>query len=87
MSAPGFQAQNSGPALAQIFAWLRHNAILLAPETGLVDTTLALETLNPQGFARIAGAVSASKGPLRYELVLERVEGDWRLFAITLAQR
>ncbi len=84
MSAPGFQSINSAADLAQIFGWLRKEGVVLDAVRGLDAEALRIETIEPRGLLRLTGDIAATPEPLRYDIMLQMIDGDWRLFGIAV---
>ncbi len=84
MSAPGFQSINSAADLAQIFGWLRKEGVVLDAVRGLDAEALRIETIEPRGLLRLTGDIAATPEPLRYDIMLQMNDGDWRLFGIAV---
>ena len=85
LAAPEFQARNTAADLAQSFADLRHRnfdlfgAALLDPE---FTSTPALEK---NGRLHIAGFFPTRPQRITFDLLFEAVNGQWRLFGISVA--
>ena len=84
MAAPGFQSINSAADLAQIFGWLRKEGIALDAARGIDAAALRIETIEPRGLLRLTGDIAARPEPLRYDIMLQQIGGEWRLFGIAV---
>ena len=83
-AAPGFQSINSAADLAQIFGWLRKEGVTLDAARGLDVSALRIETLEPRGLLRLTGDIAARPEALRYDIMLQQIGGEWRLFGIAV---
>jgi len=85
LAAPGFQARNTAADLAQSFSDLRrrnfdlYGAALLAPQLTTVPA------LDQSGMLHFTGYVPTRPLQISFDLVFQVVEGQWRLFGISIA--
>lgn len=84
MAAPGFQQINSAEDLARIFGWLRKEKVRLQSAPGLLDRSLKIETIEPQGLLRYTGLAATNGAPVNFDLIFQESGGDWRLFGIAV---
>jgi len=82
LAAPSFQSANDPAKLAEIFANFRKNKIDMAPIV-LFDPKLVREpALTKVGMLRLSGFMPTRPQQINFDMVFEKVEGRWRLFAI-----
>src|SRR5882757_115532 len=84
IGAPGFQA-NTAARLAEIFAKLRNDNLDLSG-VAVIDPQLSLlPQIEANGLMRMAGFFPSVPSQVNFELVFAPVNGQWRLFGISVA--
>jgi len=84
LGAPGFQV-NTAARLAEIFARQREQNLDLSG-VAVIDPQLSLlPQIEPNGMMHMAGSFPSIPSPVDFELVLASVNGQWRLFGISVS--
>ena len=84
LGAPGFQV-NTAARLAEIFARQRERNLDLSG-VAVIDPQLSLlPQIEPNGMMHMAGSFPSIPSPVDFELVLASVNGQWRLFGISVS--
>jgi hypothetical protein len=84
IAAPGFRQANNPAQLAEIFTDLRNRKIDLSP-IAVVEPKLARPAfINDRGVLRIAGFFPTKPEQVNFDLAFLPIEGQWRLFGISL---
>ena len=83
LGAPAFQA-NSAARLGEIFAGLRHESLDLSGVTVLDPELTLLPQIDAEGMMRMTGFFPSAPAQINFDLVYAPVNGQWRLFAITV---
>ena len=84
MAAPGFQG-NTAARLAEIFAKLRNDKLDLSG-VAVIDPQLSLlPQIEANGMMRMAGFFPSVPTQVNFELMYAPVDGQWRLFGISVA--
>jgi len=84
LGAPGLQA-NTSAQLAEIFSSQRKQGIDLAGVAVLEPQLTLLPQIEPNGMMHMAGSFPSIPSPVDFELVLASVNGQWRLFGISVS--
>jgi hypothetical protein len=85
LAAPGFQAANNAARLAEIFVKLRNDKVDLSG-VAVIDPQLSLlPQIEASGMMHMAGFFPSVSSQVNFELVYAPVEGQWRLFGISVA--
>jgi len=84
LAAPGFQSANPPAKLAEVFANLRSQRIDMSPVVLFLPKLLAPPSITEDGMLRLAGAYDTQPKQVHFDLVFERISGQWRLFGISL---
>lgn len=85
LAAPAFQARNSAADLALIFSDLRRRKFdLYAVATEAPELT-APPAVNENGLLVLAGYFPTRPKQIRFELVYQAVDNNWRLHSISVA--
>jgi hypothetical protein len=84
IGAPGFQV-NTAAKLAEIFSKLRNDKIDLAG-VAVIDPQLSLlPQVEQNGLLHMAGFFPSVPSQVNFELMFAPVEGQWRLFGISVS--
>ena len=83
LGSPAFQANNSPPALANVFARIRSQRIDLS-DTFLVEPVLDFPARIEGGLLRIRGAFRMRPTGVQFDL-LYQWDGAWKLHAVAIA--
>jgi hypothetical protein len=83
LGAPAFQA-NSAARLGEIFAGLRRDALDLSGVAVLDPQLTLLPQIDAEGMMRMTGFFPSAPAQINFDLVCAPVNGQWRLFAITV---
>ena len=83
LGAPPFQA-NSAARLGEIFAGLRHDGLDLSGVAVLDPQLTLLPEIDAEGMMRMKGFFPSAPAQINFDLVYAPVNGQWRLFAITV---
>ena len=83
LGAPAFQA-NSAARLGEIFAGLRRDALDLSGVAVLDPQLTLLPQIDAEGMMRMTGFFPSAPAQINFDLVYAPVNGQWRLFAITV---
>jgi hypothetical protein len=83
LGAPAFQA-NSAARLGEIFAGLRHESLDLSGVAVLDPELTLLPQIDADGMMRMTGFFPSAPAQINFDLVYAPVNGQWRLFAITV---
>ena len=83
LGAPAFQA-NSAARLGEIFAGLRHESLDLSGVAVLDPELTLLPQIDAEGMMRMTGFFPSAPAQINFDLVYAPVNGQWRLFAITV---
>ena len=84
LGAPGFQV-NTAARLAEIFARQREQNLDLSG-VAVIDPQLSLlPQIEPNGMMHMAGSFPSIPSPVDFELVFASVNGQWRLFGISVS--
>jgi hypothetical protein len=83
LGAPAFQV-NSAARLGEIFAGLRHDALDLSGVAALDPQLTLLPQIDAEGMMRMTGFFPSAPAQINFDLVYAPVNGQWRLFAITV---
>jgi hypothetical protein len=85
LGAPGFQAANTASRLGDIFSKLRNDKVDLAG-VAVIDPQLSLlPQIEANGMMHMAGFFPSVPSQVNFELFFAPVEGQWRLFGISVA--
>jgi hypothetical protein len=85
IGAPGFQAANNPARLGDIFAKLRNDKVDLSG-VAVIDPQLSLlPQIESNGMMHMAGFFPSVPSQVNFELMFAPVEGQWRLFGISVA--
>jgi len=85
LGAPGFQTANTASRLGEIFAKLRNDKVDLAG-VAVIDPQLSLlPQIEANGMMHMAGFFPSVPSQVNFELFFAPVEGQWRLFGISVA--
>ena len=82
LSAPAFRASNNSVRLAQIFTALRQRQLDLTPVLFFTPKLTAQPQIAPNGLLRLVGFFPTTPEKVNFDLIYQRVEGQWRLFGI-----
>ena len=85
LAAPDFQTRNSAADLAQSFADLRRRNFDLFAAALLAPQFTAEPALEAGGKLRLAGFFPTRPLQIRFDLIFQSVNGQWRLFAVSVA--
>jgi hypothetical protein len=83
LGSPAFQA-NSAARLGEIFAGLRHESLDLSGVAVLDPELTLLPQIDADGMMRMTGFFPSAPAQINFDLVYAPVNGQWRLFAITV---
>jgi hypothetical protein len=84
LGAPGFQA-NTAARLAEIFAKQRGDKLDLSG-VAVIDPQLSLlPQIEPNGLLHLAGFFPSVPSQVNFELLFAPVEGQWRVFGVSLS--
>jgi hypothetical protein len=83
LGAPGFQT-NTAARLAEIFVTQRRDNVDLSGVTVLDPQLSLLPQIEPNGMLHMAGFFPSVPTQVSFELVFAPVEGQWRLFGISV---
>jgi hypothetical protein len=84
LGAPGFQESNSPEKLSEIFKSLRERNIDLTPVILFSPVLLREPTINERGMLHLVGYYKTAPQQVHFELLFQPVEGQWRLFGISV---
>ncbi len=84
LGAPGFQATNNPARLGDIFANLRRERIDLAGVAVLEPQLTVLPEIESNGMMRMAGFFPSVPAQVKFELLYAPVDGQWRLFGVSV---
>lgn len=84
LGAPSFQAFNTAARLSGIFSNLRAQHLDLSYLAVLEPQLTTPAQRDAEGFLHIDGTYPSTMPQLTFSLVFEPVEGQWRLFSISL---
>lgn len=85
LAAPDFQAKNSASDLAQSFLDLRRRKFDLFSVSFSDPEFTAVPALDAGGRVHLTGYFPTEPLRIRFDLTFQSVEGQWRLFAISVA--
>jgi len=85
LAAPDFQARNSAADLAQIFSDLRRRNFDLFGAALLSPQFTTPPAVDANGRAHLAGFFPTRPLEIKFDLTFQSVEGQWRLFSISVA--
>ena len=85
LAAPGFQAKNSPADLSQIFVDLRKRHIDLFAVALLAPRLSAPPQLEKNGMLRLTGEFPTRPLLIRFDLLFQDVDKQWKLFGISVA--
>ena len=85
LAAPGFQAKNSAADLAVIFSDLRRRNFDLFAVALIAPQLSAPPALNGQSMLQLSGVFPTRPLQIKFDLLFENVNGQWRLFGISVA--
>jgi hypothetical protein len=83
LGSPAFQA-NTAARLGEIFAGLRHEHLDLSGVAVLDPELTLLPQIDAEGMMRMTGFFPSAPAQINFDLVYAPVNGQWRLFAITV---
>jgi hypothetical protein len=83
LGAPAFQQANNPAQLAELFANLRHRGIDLEPIL-VIDPQVAPPMIDAQGMLLLKGFFPTNPEQVKFELVFQQVDAQWRLFGIAV---
>jgi len=84
LGAPGFQAANTSARLGDIFAKLRSDKTDLSG-VAVIDPQLSLlPQIESNGLMHMSGFFPSVPAQVNFELLFAPVEGQWRLFGISV---
>jgi hypothetical protein len=83
LGAPAFQG-NSAARLGEIFAGLRHDSLDLSGVVVIDPQLTLLPQIDAEGMMRMTGFFPSAPAQINFDLVYAPVNGQWRLFAITV---
>jgi len=84
LSSPSFQSANDQVRLAEIFAALRARKLDLSPILVFTPKLVAPPAIGPDGRLRLTGFFDSRPERVIFDLLFEKVRGDWRLFGVAL---
>jgi hypothetical protein len=84
IAAPSFQQANNPARLGEIFADLRVRKIDLSPITAIDPKLARAAFVNDQGMLRITGFFLTKPEQVNFDLAFQPVDGQWRLFGISV---
>jgi hypothetical protein len=85
LAAPDFQAKNSPADLAQSFADLRRRNFDLFAAALIAPQFTAEPAFDANGKLRMAGFFATRPLRINFDLIFQNVNGQWRLFAVSVA--
>ena len=85
LGSPSFRSMNSAAALAHLFARYREQHVALAPVLLFQPQLVEEPVLDSEGMLRLKGFFPTRPLQINFDLTYQRVEGAWRLMAITIA--
>jgi hypothetical protein len=84
LAAPGFQVRNSAADLGVIFADLRRRRVDLFAVALIAPQLAAAPALDSSGMLRLSGHFPTEPLQIKFDLLFENVERNWRLFGISV---
>ena len=84
LGAPGFQV-NTAARLGDIFAKQRNENLDLSGVAAIDPQLSVLPLIEPDGLMKMAGFFPSIPAPVNFELAFASVNGQWRLFGISVA--
>jgi hypothetical protein len=84
LAAPSFRDRNSDANLALIFAPLRNAGINLSAVVVLEPQLTASPTIDANRMLHITGTLATKPAPVRFELLFQAIDSQWRLFGISV---
>ena len=84
LGAPGFQ-MNSAARLGEIFAKQRNEMLDLSAVAALDPQPTLLPQIEANGLMRMAGFIPSVPTAINFEMLFAPVDGQWRLFGISVA--
>ena len=87
MAAPGFQIQNNPSRLSEIFGSLRQSRIDLSNTLLLAPTYTAAPSIIDTNVLRVQGYFGLRPNAVTFDLYYQWVNGDWRLFGVSINPR
>ena len=87
MSAPGFQIQNNPARLSEIFGSLRQSRIDLSNTLLLAPSYTAAPSIIDTNVLRVQGYFGLRPNAIAFDLYYQWVNGDWRLFGVSITPR
>lgn len=82
LGAPAFQSANNPAQLAEIFADLRKRNLDLSPVLFYQPKFASRPALLANGMLRIAGLFPSRPQQVHFDLIFEKIDGDWRLHGL-----
>jgi hypothetical protein len=83
LGSPAFQRANNPARLADAFGNLRMRQVNLEPIL-VVEPKIAEPFINDRGMLRMKGFFPTQPEQVNFELAFEKVDSDWKLFAIAV---
>lgn len=83
LGAPAFQQANNPARLGQLFANLRMRQINLDPVL-VIEPKIAEPFINDRGMLRLKGFFPTKPERVNFELAFQKIDEQWRLFAIAV---
>lgn len=84
LAAPGFQSANPPEKLAQVFADLRNQRIDMSPVVLFLPRLSAAPGVTEHGMLRLTGSYDTQPKQVRFDLLFQPVDGQWKIFGIGL---
>lgn len=85
LAAPEFQARNSAADLAQSFLDLRHRKFDLFAVSYATPQFTPEPQVDANGRIRLTGFFPTRPLQIRFDLIFQSVDGEWKLLAISIA--
>jgi hypothetical protein len=84
LAAPSFQANNTAADLGTIFGDLRRRHVDLFAVALMAPQLAAAPALDDKGMLRLSGHVPTQPLQIRFDLLFQNVDNQWRLFGISV---
>ena len=84
LAAPGFQSSNTAADLGTIFGDLRRRHVDLFAVALMAPQLSAAPALDDKGMLRLSGHFPTQPLQIRFDLVFQNVDNQWRLFGISV---
>lgn len=82
LGSPSFRNANSSARLAEIFSSLRRKNLNLAPIVIVQPRLAKPASIDGRGLLHVQGVFPTRPLNVKFEMLYQRVENDWRLFGV-----